>query len=71
MNDNLQSLHGTANDALVRLLFERVRDMRSGASDFGQAAEALPGGPFVSSDPKGAVGQGGDIASSESGGVKA
>ena len=53
MNDTLQSLHGTANDALVRLLFERVRDMRSGASDFGQAAEALPGRPLVSSDPKG------------------
>ena len=64
MNDeNMQSLHGTANDALVRLLFVRVRDMRSGASDFGPPAEALPGIAPVPTNAQGLAGQGGDIAS--------
>ena len=69
MNDTLQSLHGTANDALVRLLFERVRGLRSGPSDISQAAKALPGRPFVPANAPGLAGQGGDIGGSESGGV--
>ena len=43
MNDDLPTLHNAANNALVRLLSERVRDMRSGVSDISPPAKALPG----------------------------
>ena len=65
MNDNLHSLHGTANDTLVRLLFERVSTMRSGSGHISQTAESSAGRPPVSSDAKGVAGQGGDIGSSK------
>ena len=65
MNDNLQSLHSTANDALVRILFERVSTMRSSPGHISQAAEISAGRPPVSSDAPEVADTGSDIASSE------
>jgi len=65
MNDNLQSLHGEANDALVRLLSERVCELRSGVSYISPPAKALPGIAPVPTDAPGLAGQGGDIASDQ------
>ena len=61
MNDNMQSLHGEANDALVRFLFQRVCELRSGVSHISEATKALPGIAPVPTNEAGLAGQGGDI----------
>ena len=71
MNDNLQSLHGTANNALVRLLFQRVCELRSGSSDNSEAVKALARWASLSTDEAWKADTGIDIGGSESGGVEA
>ena len=70
MNDNLPSLHSKANDSLVRLLSNRVRDMRGGAGDIGTPAEAPTGRASVPADAAGQVNAPANPNGSESGGVK-
>ena len=70
MSDDLHTLHDQANNALVRLLSNRVSDMRSGFSHLSPPVEALAGISPVPADAAGQAGQGGDIGGSESGGVK-
>ena len=69
MND-LHTLHDEANNALVRLLSNRVRDMRSGTGHISPPAKALAGNAPLPADEARQAGQGGDIGGSESGGVK-
>ncbi len=54
-SDDLQSMHGTANDALVRLLSERVRGLRSGISDLSTTAEKSAGNAPVPTNAPGQV----------------
>ena len=70
MSDDLHTLHDHANNALVRLLSERVRDMRSGVGYISPPAKALAGIAPVPADAAKKTGQGGDIGGSQGGGVK-
>ena len=70
-DDTLQSLHGQANDALVRFLFQRMCELRSGVSHISEAAIKPARDTPLPTNAPGLAGQGGDIASGESGGVKA
>lgn len=69
MNDAMHSLHDQANNALVRNLFQRVRDLRSGAGQVSQAPEALAEKPSVPANTQGQADAGSDIGGCE--GVKA
>ena len=64
-DDTLQSLHGQANDALVRFLFQRVSTMRGGVSHISEAAIKPAGDTPLPTNAPGLAGQGSDISGSE------
>ena len=69
MND-LHTLHDKKNNALVRLLFQRVCELRSGSSDNSEAVKALARWASLSTDEAWKADTGIDIGGSESGGVE-
>ena len=70
MSDDMHTLHDQANNALVRLLSNRVRGLCGGVDYISPSAEALARGAPVPADAAKEAGQGGYIGGSESGGVK-
>ena len=70
MSDDLHPLRDKENDSLVRLLSNRVRGLCGGVGDLSKTAKSSAGRASVPTDAPGQAGQGGDIGSSESGGVK-
>ena len=60
MND-LHTLRNEENDSLVRLLFQRVCGVCSGASDFSQTVESGTGSAPIRTDAAGQADTGSDI----------
>ena len=71
MSDDLHSLHDKANDALVRLLFQRLQGVRCGAGEVSKAVEVSTGSDVICTDTPGITDESRDSGSSESGGVEA
>ena len=65
MNDDLHTLHDEKNNALVRLLFQRVCELRSGSSDNSEAVKALARWASLSTDEAWKADTGIDIASNK------
>ena len=66
MSDGLHPLREAQDDALVRLLFQRVCGVCGSSSDIGQAVEATTGNAPVPTDPPGQADESRDSGSSES-----
>ena len=67
-SDDLHTLHDEKNNALVRLLFERVSTMRGGSGHISEAIEKSAGNAPVPTNASGVADARSDIGGSEGGG---